>query len=89
MLETDLKKMKVAVYCRLSKEESEIEDDKLKYLRNKLNKNFKKYLLNNYKKNKVKYGLPIKNTKLVTYQTSADTGIYLSNDHLNPYKIRK
>ena len=72
MLETDLKKMKVAVYCRLSKEESEIEDDKLKYFRNKLNKNFKKYLLNNYKKNKVKYRLHLKNTKLVTYQTSAD-----------------
>ena len=38
MLETDFKKMKVAVYCRLSKEENKIEDEKLKYIRNKLNK---------------------------------------------------
>lgn len=86
MLETDFKKMKVAVYCRLSKEENKIEDEKLKYIRNKLNKNFKKYLLNNYEKKRVKYKLPLKNTELVTYQTSADSDKEYLNRCLTFYK---
>lgn len=86
MLETNLKKIKVAVYCRLLNEQCETEDDKLKKFRNKLNKNFKKYLLNNYEKKRVKYRLPLKNTKSVTYQTSADGDSEYLNRCLKFYK---
>lgn len=74
MLEDDFKKKKVAAYFRLSREETnEIEDNKLS---DKLNQNLKRYAQRDFenldRKKRVKYRLPLKNIKLVTYQTSAD-----------------